>query len=161
MKLHNFGMRCGHKVPKISIGAMRLPKDVDDAVALVRHAIDSGMRYIDTSRGYGESEWIIGQALKDGYRKKVLLSTKWAPWIVKVDQGDDSSSDRVRRRIEESMRRLDVDFLDFYQVWNISSRENYDQAVAKGGMVEGILKAKAEGLVFQVCYCFSLFFILF
>ncbi len=147
MKLNNFGNRCLHKVPRLSIGAMRLPRDVDTAVALVRHAIDSGLRYIDTSRGYGESEWIIGQALKDGYRKKVLLSTKWSPWIVKIDAGDVPTSDRVRRRIEESMRRLDVDFLDFYQVWNISSRENYDQAVAKGGMVDGMLKAKEEGLV--------------
>jgi hypothetical protein len=100
-----------------------------------RAAIDAGMRYIDTSRGYGESEWLIGRALKDGYRDKVLLSTKWAPWITKVQPSDKPSSDCVRRRIEESMKRLDVDYLDYYQVWNIDSREHYDQAVRKGGSV--------------------------
>ena len=127
-----------------------MPHDTDEAVALVRHAIDSGMRYIDTSRGYGESEWAIGLALQDGYRKRVLLSTKWSPWVVKIQPGDDASSDCVRRRIEESMRRLRVDVLDFYQVWNISSPEQYAQAVARGGMVAGILKARDEGLVRHV-----------
>jgi predicted aldo/keto reductase-like oxidoreductase len=105
------------------------------------------MKYIDTSRGYGESEWLLGQALKDGYREKVVLSTKCSPWILKVQPGDEPSADCTRRRIEESMRRLGVDYLDFYQVWNIDSREHYDAAVRKGGMLDGILKAKDEGLV--------------
>jgi hypothetical protein len=147
MKRHDFGKRSGIKVPPANIGGMRLPADVDKAVALVRQAIDAGMRYIDTSRGYGESEWVIGRALKDGYRKKVVLSTKWSPWVVKIDPSDDTSSDCMRRRLEESMRRLDVDHLDFYQIWNIDSREHYDQAVRKGGMLDGILKAMNEGLV--------------
>ena len=147
MDLKDFGERCGHKVPPLSIGGMRLPKDVDAAVTLLREAIDQGLRYIDTSRGYGESEWVIGLALKDGYREKVILSSKWSGRIMKVTPSDNTSSDCMRRRIEESMKRLGVDYLDYYQVWNIDSREHYDQAVAKGGMVDGILKAKQEGLV--------------
>jgi len=147
MKLRNFGKRSGHKVAPVSIGAMRLPKDLDSAVALLRAAIDRGMRYIDTSRGYPDSEWVVGRALKNGYRKKVFLSTKWCPWGMKFIPADDSSADCVRRHIEEQMKRLDVDYLDYYQVWSVNSRENYDEAVAKNGMVEGILKAKKEGLV--------------
>ena len=147
MKLRNFGERSGHKVAPVSIGAMRLPKDLDTAVALLRAAIDRGMRYIDTSRGYPDSEWVVGRALKNGYRKKVLLSTKWCPWNMKFIPTDDTSADCVRRHIEEQLKRLDVDYLDYYQVWSVNSRENYDQAVAKNGMVAGILKAKKEGLV--------------
>ena len=147
MILRDFGKRSGHKVPPVNIGAMRLPEDLDTAVELIRRAIDKGMRYIDTSRGYPNSEWIIGRALKDGYRKKVFLSTKWAPWTMKINPSDDYSSNCVRRRIDEQMKRLDVDYLDYYQVWSVNSPENYDQAVARGGMVEGILKAKKEGLV--------------
>lgn len=143
----NFGKRTGVRVPRANIGAMRLPQNTDEAVALIRHAIDSGMRYLDTSRGYGDSEIKVGKALKDGYRRKVILSTKWAPWITKIEETDDTSASCVRKRIEESMRRLDVDYLDFYQVWNIDSREHYDQATAKGGMLEGMLKAREEGLV--------------
>ncbi|HIJ64767.1 MAG TPA: hypothetical protein HPP77_02365 [Candidatus Hydrogenedentes bacterium] len=147
MKRYDFGKRSGFKVPRATIGAMRLPKDDDEAVALIRHAIDAGMNYLDTSRGYGDSEIKVGKALKDGYREKVILSTKWAPWITKIEESDDASADCTRKRIEESMKRLDVDYLDYYQVWNIVNRETYDQAVAKGGMVDGIHKAIDEGSV--------------
>jgi predicted aldo/keto reductase-like oxidoreductase len=146
-QLKNFGQRSGQQVTALSIGAMRLPKDTDKAIMLLRRAIDRGLCYIDTSRGYGESELVVGRALKDGYRDKVILSTKWSPWITKIDENDDSSSDCTRRRLEESMLRLDVDYLDYYQVWNINSREAYDRAVARDGMVDGIKKARDEGLV--------------
>ena len=142
-----FGSRCGLKVTPASIGAMRFPRDLGDAVALVRHAIDSGMRYIDTSRGYGESEWILREALKDGYRSKVILSTKCAPWVMKVQPSDDGSADCTRRRIEESIKRLGVDYLDFYQAWSVNARADYDQIVQKGGMLDGMLSAKKDGLV--------------
>ncbi|MDD5686467.1 MAG: aldo/keto reductase [Elusimicrobia bacterium] len=147
MKTFDLGERSGLKVPRVNIGGMRLPADYDDAVDLIRHAIDSGMRYIDTSRGYGESEWIIGRALKNGYRKKVILSTKSSPWVNRIRKSDNTSSDSIRRRIDESLKRLDTDYLDYYQVWNINSRECYNNAVAKGGMVDGIKKAMKEGLV--------------
>ena len=147
MKQTPFGQRSGFQVPPVNIGGMRLPQDTDEAVSLLRHAIDSGLRYIDTSRGYGDSEIKIGKALKDGYRQKVILSTKWAPWITRIEESDNSSADCVRKRIEESMKRLDVDYLDYYQVWNIDSREHYDQAMAKGGMVDGIQRAISDKLV--------------
>ncbi|MCB2156167.1 aldo/keto reductase [bacterium] len=147
MELRKFGQRSGFEVPRGNIGAMRLPEDIDEAVALIRHAIDSGMRYIDTSRGYGDSEIKLGQALKDGYREKVILSTKWAPWIVKIEESDDASESCARKRIEESMTRLEVDYLDYYQIWNIQQRDQYEAAIAKGGMLDAIVKAKDEGLV--------------
>ena len=144
---HPFGARSGFTVPYASIGAMRLPEKMDDAVALVRQAIDAGMIYIDTCRRYGDSELKLGEALKDGYREKVILSTKWSPWVMGNEPPGDASADCTRRRLEESMERLQVDYLDFYQVWNIDSREHYAQATAKGGMVDGIRQAMDEGLV--------------
>ncbi|MBI5094970.1 MAG: aldo/keto reductase [Candidatus Hydrogenedentes bacterium] len=147
MNTREFGTRSGFRVPRASIGGMRLPQDDDEAVALIRHAIDSGMRYIDTSRGYGDSEIKIGKALKGGYRDKVILSTKWSPWVSRIHDTDDASESCVRHRIDESMRRLDVDHLDFYQIWNIDTREHFEEATAHGGMVEGIQKAIYEGQV--------------
>ncbi len=147
MHLRNFGNRSGFKVPPANIGGMRLPRDVKDAIYLIRYAIDSGMRYIDTSRGYGESEWIIGKALRDGYREKVILSTKSSPWIIKVRSDDQPDAATIRRRIEESLQRLNLDYIDYYQVWNIASREHYDQAVRPGGIVDGIQQAIKDGLV--------------
>jgi predicted aldo/keto reductase-like oxidoreductase len=146
-KLTDFGKRSGLKVRPVSIGAMRLPQDTQQAVTLIRQAIDAGMIYIDTSRGYGDSEIKVGKALKDGYRRKVILSTKCSPWIKKVEPDDDNSADCTYKRILESMERLDTDYLDFYQIWNIDSFAHYRQAVAKGGMLDGIKRAMDEGLV--------------
>ncbi len=147
MELKAFGKRSGLEVVPVSIGAMRLPDDCTDAVALIRSAIDAGMCYIDTSRGYAESEFKLGRALRDGYREKVILSSKSSPWNQKVRPDDDGSADSVRRRIEEQMLRLDVDYLDFYQVWSVNNRETWEIATTKGGMVDGIRKAMDEGLV--------------
>lgn len=147
MKLKQFGIRSGHKVSPVSIGAMRLPADGIEAVRLIRTAIDKGMVYIDTSRGYGESEFVLGRALRDGYRERVILSSKCSPWIKKVQDSDDGSADSVFRRIQETVLRLDVEYLDFYQVWNVDSPEAWATATRKGGMVDGIRRAIAEGIV--------------
>jgi predicted aldo/keto reductase-like oxidoreductase len=143
----DFGRRSKLKVGPVSIGAMRLPADEGQAVSLLRQAVDGGMVYIDTSRGYADSEIKVGKALKDGYREKVILSTKCSPWILKVEPGDDHSADCTYKRIVESMQRLDVEALDFYQIWNIDSPERYEQATGKGGMLDGIRRAMDEGLV--------------
>ncbi len=147
MKKRDFGKRSGYKVPPVNIGAMRLPGDVMEAVKLIRHAIDSGMQYIDTSRGYEESEFILAKALKNGYRKKVILSTKCSPWNKKVQDTDDGSAASVLRRIEESILRLDVEYLDFYQIWSVESPKTWKIATREGGMVDGIKKAIKKGLV--------------
>jgi predicted aldo/keto reductase-like oxidoreductase len=143
----DFGKRSGLKVYPVSIGSMRFPQDVDESVALIRQAIDSGMIYIDTSRGYIDSEMKLAKALKNGYREKVILSTKWCPWNLKVEPTDDTSAECTYKRILESMKRLDVDYLDFYQLWSINNNEQWVQATRKGGMLDGIIRAKKEGLV--------------
>ncbi|MHC4913887.1 MAG: aldo/keto reductase [Planctomycetota bacterium] len=147
MELIDFGKRSGLKVPRANIGGMRLPKDDDEAVELVRYALDRGMRYIDTCRGYGDSEIKIGKALKDGYRDKAILSSKWCPWIKMVEETDDASADCMRKRLEDSLKRLDVDVIDFYQIWNINNQENFEKATRPGGMLDGVRKAMDEGLV--------------
>ncbi|MDD5458892.1 MAG: aldo/keto reductase [Phycisphaerae bacterium] len=105
----SFGKRSGLKVSAVSIGAMRFPQDDDEAVSLIRQAIDAGFIYIDTSRGYVDSEPKLAKALKDGYREKVILSTKWSPWNLRVEPDDDINAESTYKRIRESMQRLDVD----------------------------------------------------
>ncbi len=143
----DFGQRSGLRCHRVSIGAMRLPQDDDAAVALMRQAIDAGMIYIDTCRCYGDSELKVGKSLKNGYREKVILSTKWSPWIKRIEESDDTSAECTYRRIVESIERLQVDYLDFYQVWSINSGENFRHATEKGGMLDGIRRAVDEGLV--------------
>ena len=76
------------EVSALGFGAMRLPVkpeggiDWDEAQRMVRHAIDNGVNYVETAYPYqdGESERFIAQALKDGYREKVVLATKLPVW---------------------------------------------------------------------------------
>jgi len=147
MELRDFGKRSGFRIPRVNLGPMRLPADFDEAAALIRKAIDAGMVYIDASRGYEDCELKLARALKDGYREKVILSTKWSPWGMPIEKSDDTSADCVRRRMDEQMKRLDVDYLDFYQIWSINSREQFNQATRRGGMLDGIRKAMDEGIV--------------
>ena len=64
-----------------------------------------------------------------------------------VEPDDKPTAECTYKRLIESMQRLDVEYLDFYQVWNIDSNEHYDQATCKGGMLDAVVRAMDEGLV--------------
>ena len=112
----------GEKVSLLGFGAMRLPvveKDetrIDEAKAIrmIRYAVDMGVNYVDTAFMYheGKSEGVLGKALKDGYREKVLLADKMPLWMAKRAGG-------IEALFLEQFRRLDVDYIDFYLVHNL------------------------------------------
>ena len=85
--------KLGFKVSRLGFGTMRLPTvqdgenripDSPRAIAMLRHAIDEGVNYVDTAWPYhnGESENIVGRALLDGYRERVKLATKLHCWAI-------------------------------------------------------------------------------
>ena len=97
----------GWKVSALGFGAMRLPVDPesrevieDDAIKMIRYAIDNGVNYVDTAYPYhnGKSEIIVGKALQDGYREKVTLTTKLPIWLVKeANDFDKYLSEQIER----------------------------------------------------------------
>ena len=114
--------RTGMSVSQMCLGAMMFGAfgntDHDDAVQIIRKALDAGINFIDTADGYsaGESEEILGKALLGGRREKVILAVKFG-----VPMDDDPNRRGASRRwiteaVEDSLRRLQTDWIDVYQV---------------------------------------------
>ena len=108
----------GFDVSRLGFGCMRLPTkkegentviDRERAIAMIRHGIDSGINYVDTAYPYhgGESEIVVGLALKEGYRERVTLTTKLPIWAVNEEKD-------MNRLLDEQLKKLDVKYLDFY-----------------------------------------------
>ncbi|HEX8920774.1 MAG TPA: aldo/keto reductase, partial [Pyrinomonadaceae bacterium] len=100
----------GEEVSCIGVGGWHLSlKHVDEELALriVRKAIDRGINFMDNSWDYneGESERRMGQALQDGYRDKAFLMTKV----------DGRSRKEAAKQLDESLKRLKVDYVDLVQ----------------------------------------------
>lgn len=114
--------KTGEPVSLLGIGTMRLPVtadgkiDQETAISMIRHSIDMGVNYVDTAYMYhdGESETVVGKALKDGYREKVLLADKMPVWMAKDEQA-------MAALFQEQFDRLDVDTIDMYLVHNITA----------------------------------------
>jgi aryl-alcohol dehydrogenase-like predicted oxidoreductase len=115
--------RTGVSVSQLCLGAMMFGAfgnpDHDDAVQIVHKALDAGINFIDTADGYsaGESEEILGKALAGGRRESVVLAVKFG---VPFGDGDPNHRGASRRWITEavegSLRRLQTDWIDLYQV---------------------------------------------
>jgi len=113
--------RTGIRVSPYCLGAMMFGKlanpDHDECIRMIHKAIDAGINFIDTADAYsrGESEEIVGKALK-GRRDDVVLATK-AFHPMGEDPNQRGSSRRwLTRSIENSLRRLQTDYIDLYQV---------------------------------------------
>jgi aryl-alcohol dehydrogenase-like predicted oxidoreductase len=120
MDYRNLG-RSGLKVSPLCLGAMMFGSwgnpDHEDSIRIIHRALDAGINFIDTANGYseGESEVIVGKALK-GKREGTVLATKvWAP----VGQSPNQrglSRKAIQEQVENSLRRLDTDVIDLYQI---------------------------------------------
>jgi aryl-alcohol dehydrogenase-like predicted oxidoreductase len=121
MEHHSLG-RTGVSVSKFCLGAMMFGgwgnKDHDESIRIIHRALDAGINFIDTADAYaqGESEQIVGKALTGGRRDDVILATK-VHGAMGEDPNQQGNSRRwIIREVEDSLRRLDTDWIDLYQV---------------------------------------------
>ncbi len=118
--------KTGLEVSMISFGAGPLgglygDMDLDLAKRAVHAAIDSGVNFIDTAPYYGPliSEQRLGEALKGGWREKVILATKCARYDRDLPHGFDFSAERLTKSVDESLARLQTDWIDVFQIHDI------------------------------------------
>jgi aryl-alcohol dehydrogenase-like predicted oxidoreductase len=92
------------------------PQDDNDSIAAIHRAIDLGMNWIDTAPvyGLGHSEEIVGKAVKSASAKPYIFTKCSRTWNEKRETGN--SLKGIRREVEDSLRRLQVDAIDLYQM---------------------------------------------
>jgi aryl-alcohol dehydrogenase-like predicted oxidoreductase len=137
----SFG-RHDDQVSIIGLGGYHLgkPKSVTEAIRIVHEAIDAGVNFLDNAWEYhdGESEKRMGRAIADR-RGSVFLMTKVCT------HGRDARV--AMRQLEDSLRRLRTDHLDLWQIHECAYHNDPDRHFARGGVVEALEKAKAQGKV--------------
>lgn len=113
-------------------------KDVEPAEAAkyVAEAVDRGVNYFDVAPTYGNAQQRLGPALKP-YRSKCFLACKTT----------ERGAEGARREMEESLRLLETDHFDLYQLHAITTVQDVEKAFAKGGAMEVVLQAKQQGKV--------------
>ena len=129
----------GEKVSIIGVGGYHLgnAKDDDEAVRIVRNALDSGINFLDNSWDYhdGLSENRAGKALKDGYRNKAFVMTKL----------DSHSKEGATSQLNESLKRLGTDHVDLIQLHEVIRMDDPEKIFAEGGSIEAVIEAKKAG----------------
>jgi len=143
--IYNSYGQTGKKVSAIGFGGMRFEKDkLDESAEIVKAAYDSDINYFDTAPLYVDSEEVFGIAFKE-----MLKTRQQKPFYVSTKSMKSDPSE-IRRDIETSLKKMGLDYIDFYHCWCIYTLEAYYGRKAKGALDE-LTKLKEEGLVKHVC----------
>ena len=118
MDFRLFG-RTGVKVSPICIGAMNFggPTDESESIRIIHTALDAGINFIDTANVYneGRSELFVGKAIQ-GHREDIFLATKVHGRVGPGPNDERNSRFHILKACEDSLRRLNTDHIDLYQV---------------------------------------------
>lgn len=107
-----------------------------EAIAIIEKALALGIRYFDTAASYGPSEDYLGKVLPS-YRQQVFLASKSA----KRDR------DGAWRELERSLKRLNTDYLDLWQLHHVSFANELDEIFSRDGAIQAIEEAKQQKLI--------------
>jgi predicted aldo/keto reductase-like oxidoreductase len=154
MKYRKFG-KLDWQVSALGFGAMRLPVidenqskiNEPESIKMIRYAIDSGVNYLDSAYLYhmGQSEVLVGKALKDGYRQKMKVATKLPARMVEKAEDFD-------RILAEQLQRLDIGMIDFYLLHGLD--KNGWIKVRDFGVLKWAEAQMAKGLIGRLGFSF-------
>jgi uncharacterized protein len=118
--------RTGLEVPRVGLGGIPIQRLTDEeAVRVVRRCLDLGITFLDTANGYTTSEERIGKAIQ-GRRNQVVLATKTMA----------RDKETAEEHLALSLRRLQVDYIDVWQLHNVSDLNTYERVLGPGGALE-------------------------
>jgi aryl-alcohol dehydrogenase-like predicted oxidoreductase len=133
--------KTGERVSAIGLGGSHIgrPKEEQEGIRIIRSAIDRGMNFMDNCWDYadGKCEVWMGKALRDGYRQKVFLMTKF----------DGRTKASTAKQIDESLQRLQTDHIDLMQYHENIRMEDPDRFFAQSGPIEALMEAKKAGKI--------------
>ncbi|HHY99869.1 MAG TPA: aldo/keto reductase [Tissierellia bacterium] len=109
----------------------------NEAVNLILECKKQGINFIDTARAYTNSEKQIGMGLKEAGRENFYIATKAMSY----------DYDSMKSSIEQSLNELQVEYIDLYQVHNVSSRQQLDSIFLENGALKALVEAKEQGLI--------------
>ena len=141
--------RTGVSVSHLCLGAMMFGAwgnpDHDESIRIIHTALDAGVTVIDTADVYaqGESEEIVGKALK-GRRDDIILATKFHGAMGDDPNRHGSSRRWIIRAVEDSLRRLDTDWIDLYQVHRPRTDTDIDETL--GALTDLVRQGKIRYL---------------
>jgi len=136
VQTHRLG-RTNLEVVRIGCGGIPIIKEeFDDAVSVVKTALAAGVNYFDNARAYGDSESKMGVAL-EGKREDIILATK-------VHFRDREKADEALRT---SLKELRTDYLDVYQLHDVSTAVDFEKVTAPGGVLDMAKEARQAGIV--------------
>ncbi len=145
MIYRNYG-KTGKKVSALGFGGMRFKNinNTDECVEMMLEAAKAGVNYFDTAPRYfgNKGEKVFGQAFAEFKSRNIPFYC-----ATKTTESDERS---IRREIEHQLKRLNIDFVDFYHLWCIMSLEDWHQRKKKG-VLESLRKLKDEGLIKHIC----------
>ena len=129
--------KTGYRVSIIGLGGIVASRmSQEDANSVVARAIDRGVNYVDCAPSYGNCEERLGPALA-GKRDKVVLACKTG----------ERNGEKAMEELHRSLKRLQTDYFDIYQLHCVPNMEELNTSLAPGGVVEALIDAKAKGLI--------------
>ncbi len=129
--------RSGLKVSAVGFGGIPIQRlSQDEAISVIRRALELGVNFIDTASRYGDSEEKIGAAIR-GRRNGVVLASK----------SPERTRDGILAEVDRSRRRLGVEKVDLYQLHGVSKPDAWERASGPAGALEGLKEARERGWI--------------
>lgn len=139
MPTQNLG-RTGYRVGILSLGGqatLEIPDKEAESEAIIQRALDLGINYIDSAASYGNgtSEKHIGLVMKSR-RKEAFITSKTA----------DRSYDGSMRLLEQTLKSMNTDHLDLWQIHNLQRQDEFDKIFAADGALKALQQAREQGM---------------